>query len=348
MALLWGEGFSTYGSNADANRLSNLFYLSDGFHVNYARFAGQGITMVDAAKYYKEEVPGTPATIIFGRAIYLYDPETPTYHTSYPLFLLYDAFPTGNIHLKFHINASRLIEVRDGAGSLIATTSGHSIEASTWYYVEVKAIISNTVGQITIRVNEMQVLGTSADEDTQNGSNVYVKCIYTAGVHGAIQTFFDDGYICDTSGSKNNDFLGDIRVDEDVPDAAGAHTDFTPSAGSNYQNVDETPGPDSDTTYNDGSSVNDQDSYGLPALPAPAGTTIHAVIDQITVRKTDAGLRKCKILTRQSGTDYLGSEIVLSDSFTTETRVMENNPADSLAWEDADISGGEIGVEVTA
>ena len=86
----------------------------------------------------------------------------------------------------------------------------------------------------------------------------------------------------------------------------------------------------------------------MGALPAPSGTTIHGFKSQITVRKTDAGARKCKLLTRAGTTDQLGSEIALSDTYLTHTEIYEDNPDDAAAWEDADINAVEVGVEITA
>ena len=345
MTLLWFDGFESYADSIDANRLSNIYTAGLVYGTLYGR-NNRGVRLDGTGDYWTCKVTDTPATVIFGCVFKLNTTILPSYSFTYPFVTFYDAFPTGNIHLKFHLNSSRLIEVRNSADALIATTSGHSINANTWYYLEIKAKISDTVGQITININDVEVLSTSADKDTQNGTNAYVEAIGIKKVYN-VDTHIDDLYICDTSGSQHNDFLGDKRVDPVRSDAAGTYTQFTPSAGSNYQNVDETPGPDDDTTYNDDGTVGHKDSYNMGLLPSPAGTTIHGFKSQITVRKTDAGSRKCKPLTRSGTTDTLGTEIVLSDSFTTHFEIYEDNPDDSEAWADADINAVQVGVEVT-
>lgn len=352
MALLWFDGFESYGSIGDLDIMPNLEYydIYFGFSTLYGRRDSRGMTMSQYCRYVAE-VTGSPSSIVVGVAFKIVGGAPGAYSSFYSVISILDAFPAispaANKHLSVSVNASRVLEVRHGDGTLIATSSGHTMLNDVWYYLEVKATISDSVGQVTINVDEQEVLSTSANKDTCNGSNAYVGSVWLANTSGINSTYFDDFYICDTSGSKNNDFLGDIRIDAVRPDGAGTHTDFTPSTGSNYQNVDETY-PDDDTTYNDGDTVGYQDSYGLPALPSPVGTTIYGVKDQITVRKTDAGAMQCKLLTVQGGSDYLGDTIQLSDSFTTHARIMENNPDDSAAWEDADISSGELGVEITA
>jgi len=347
MALLWFDGFESYNDADDMEMIGYNCHAVD-IGTSSGRRSSRCLRLdqesFQSAGYVSVPVSGTPAIVIFGIAIYQNSNEAPT--DDKQLFRIYDLFAGGLLHLTFHANADRSIRIEDSADSILATSDTGVLSSLQWFYLEVKVTISGTVGQITIKKDGVSVLSTAANLNTLNGSNAYVGRIDISLTRSEVMNYYDDFYICDNSGTKNNDFLGDVRVDPVRPDGAGTHTDFSPSAGSNYQNVDETY-PDGDTTYNDGSGVADQDSYGLPALPSPAGTTIYGVKDQITVRKTDAGSRQCKLLTVQGGSDYLGDAIILSDTYITETRIMEDNPDDSAAWEDADISGGEIGVEIT-
>lgn len=347
MALQWHDGFESYANWVDANALANLEVSSFVSFGTDGRRGGRSWYGNSTGAQYTAKVSSTPATMFFGLALYLGSASAPSYNSSYPFIRILDGFISGNRHLNLFVKPDREIEVRDSAFTILGTTSGANILAYTWRYIEVKVTISDTVGQITINVGETEVLSTSADKDTLNGTNAYVGAIEFNYVH-TLKTHIDDFYICDTSGAKNNDFLGDIRIDPLRPNAAGTYTDFTPSAGNNYQNVDEVWGPDDDTTYNDGANVGNQDSYQMPDLPAPAGTTIYGVKVQGTIRKTDAGGMKCKLLTRAGTTDDLGDEITLSDSFTTHTKILEDNPADAAAWADADVNGMEVGVKITA
>jgi len=354
MALKWFDGFESYTDYLDVNALiypvAGNAAGGDGclFSSDYGR-NGNGMKMADWNHVTTFTLLSAPSsnTHIMGVALYLPYTGTPTSQWNTPSIALYDG--SGTKHVSFHLDENRDIDVYDGANSVIATTSGVSILSQAWYYIEIKAIIDDSVGQIVIKVNGTNILTTTADKDTLNGSNAYVQKVYFSGAYGIANAYWDDFYWLDGSGdAPHNDFLGDIRVDVLRPNGAGSHTEFTPSAGSNYQNVDETPGPDDDTTYNDGDTTNDEDSYALGNLPAPSGTTIYGVKSQITARKTDAGDRKCKVITRSGGSDYLGAEISLLDSFQTMAEIDEDNPDDSSAWEDADVNGMEVGIKVTA
>ena len=205
--------------------------------------------------------------------------------------------------------------------TLIGTSSGLTFDYGAWYYFEMKFKLADSPdGYITLWLNGNQILNETSI-DLLEGSDAYARRFIFRGVCSHLDVCFDDLYILDTDGdAPYNDRLGDIRVDAIRPSGAGSHTEFTPSAGSNYENVDGDY-PDDDTTYNDGDTTNDEDSYAMDNLPSPSGTTIYGVKSQITARKTDAGDRKCKIIRRVGGSDYLGDEETLSDSFQTFTKI---------------------------
>lgn len=348
MALLWFDGFESYGDWADM-ALTGKYSSGLGIYSNAAGRNGRCV-LSQIGRFFVA-IPENPQTIIFGDAIYLGNFDIPVSGATWyrQLFGFQPWYSTTAYNLTFRVNASRNIEVRQGlSGTLIGTTSGVTLLGQVWYYIQIKATISDTVGQVTIRINGVEVLNTSADKDTcHNGTYAYTRCVQIGHCY-AIDTYHDDLYICDDTGdAPYNDFLGDIRIDPLRPNAAGTYTDFTPSAGDNDENVDETY-PDDDSTYNDGTNVADQDSYALESLPSPASTTIYGVKSQITVRKTDAGAKECKLLTRVGTTDDLGDTINLSDTFTTHYKIFEDNPDDSAAFEDADVNGMEVGVEITA
>jgi len=345
MALHWLDGFESYYDQNDVNALPNL---DGGTKIScdntFGRF-GQGMRLewVDTYRYLAE-VTGSPDTIVVGFALKF--TTAPTSFNNYDILRLLDDFneATGNIHVRFRANGSGLIEARDSANSLLGTSSGHVISTNTWYFVEFKVYIHDSAGTIEVKVDGVTRLNLTS-QDTLNGSNAYVGGV-RLGNNYLNYTYMDDLYVCDTSGSSPcNDFLGDSRVDVLRPDGIGNTTQFAPSAGDNYENVDEVY-PDDEATYNDG-DLAEKDTYQLSDLSA-LGTTIYGSKSQITVRKTDAGSRKVKVVTRSNITDYLGDEKILSDTFQTFTKLYENNPDDAAAWEEADLNGSEVGVLVSA
>jgi hypothetical protein len=152
---------------------------------------------------------------------------------------------------------------------------------------------------------------------------------------------FDDFYICDTSGSFNNDFLGDARIKAVFPDGAGNYTEWTPSAGSNYQAVDENP-PDDDTTYVSSSTPNQRDTYTFGASGLPS-STVKAVVVNMQARKDDGGTREIAGMARSSSTDGVAATQTLASSYANYQGIFETDPNTSAAWGLSAVDGAEFG-----
>ena len=113
------------------------------------------------------------------------------------------------------------------------------IDLNTWYYVEMKFIPSNT-GRIIVRIDEEEMCDWSPyDFNPTNGTEQFAYLEFDLQVYDVI--YLDDIYVADSSGTFNNDLLGDIRIDNVHPNGAGNYTQFTPSAGANYECVDDNP-----------------------------------------------------------------------------------------------------------
>ena len=346
MALLWFDGFENYKDYSDIPPLRNSAFTSLGYEKTGMEFGAYGRRSTRGFRiWYTNKLLYTLASnyasFVTGIALYRNDTDIPSYSANYPFLGFYD---DATLQLGFYIVGTEIHVYSNGIK--LGETSGADISYQTWRYVEVKFTINDTTGTVEVRVNENTLL-TLSNVDTQNTANAYFNKFKFGSPYSNIYMDYDDLYLCDTAGAKNNDFLGDVRVDVLRPNGAGAYTQFTPSAGANYENVDEVY-PDDDSTYNQGSLVDDKDAYNVGDLPSPpVSTTIHGIKSQITIRKTDAGARECKVLTRSGTTDSLGDALALSDSYLTPTKIYEDNPDDSLAWEDADVNAMQVGVQIT-
>jgi hypothetical protein len=218
-----------------------------------------------------------------------------------------------------------------------------SVTQGEWNYLEGKVLVDNLVGTYEFRLNEVtQISGTNAD--TQHLS-VFPDIIYMGMVSGSGTNHFDDVYIADTTGSApQNDFLGDVTVEMVLPDSNGTTTNFTPSAGSNFENVDEA-NHDGDTTYNSTTTASNKDTLNFAAMTAAAGT-VYGVQTNFTARKSDVGARTMSDVIRSGGTDYDGSSISIGNSFKTYSEIHETNPNTSSAWTISEINSAEFGYKI--
>ena len=242
--------------------------------------------------------------------------------------------------------------------NLIEETPQNSIDMNTWFHLETKVFIHPTAGTYEVRLNEVTVLQGSGLNTQANSGEGIAKIFLNGGDHlvgsGCIDDFFFlDGNPSDDPVNPNNDFLGDSRIDVIYPDSPGTYSQFTPSAGANWENVDD---PDSipmggdiddDSTYNESNNVGNKDSYNHDSVIA-LGTPIFAAAQNSCVRKTDAGRRYIKQLIRSGGVDYLrDTEYYLTDFYKVTQRPLDVDPDTDLAWTEAKLNSVESGIEIT-
>jgi hypothetical protein len=150
--------------------------------------------------------------------------------------------------------------------------------------------------------------------------------------------------IWDTSGSYNNDFLGEVNVDAYLPDGAGNYAQLTPSAGSNYACVDETD-PNA-TDYVTSGTAGHIDTYTFTDMIGN-NPIVKAVVNNLWALKSDSGTMYAKSKYRRGGTDYTGSNLTPSTTYTCLQNIYETDPATSAAWTKANVNASEFGVEVS-
>jgi hypothetical protein len=219
----------------------------------------------------------------------------------------------------------------------------------TWYYIEIKVVIHDTAGSVELRINGATVASASGVDTRNGGTGVVNGFQFGAGHGGSSQRTnanFCDLYVCDGSGAINNSFLGDCKVECLFPNGAGAETQWTPSAGSNYQNVDETP-PNDDTDYNKSNTVDQVDTYAMTDLASTTGL-IYGVQYLDYVRKDNAGSRHIAPVARIGGTDYAGADASLGDSYVYTREIHELSPATAAAFTISEVNAMEFGLKVTA
>lgn len=263
-------------------------------------------------------------------------------------------FDTAVLHLTFAITSAGTIEVfRGAAGGTLIATSTSVLSAGTTYYLEFYVTIDDSVGVAKLRVNEVLDATLNFSGDTRNAGNATANVITYQSSLSATgwTTDQDDLYICDgtvgDSDQPNNDFLGDIRVESLLPSGAGATTQFTPSAGSNFQNVDDA-APNSDTDYNSTATIGNEDTFAMGNLATATGV-VQGVELINYARKLDAGSSVLAPVLRQSGVDYVGSDDALGTGYTYQSdQVYDVNPATGLPFTISEVNALEAGYKKTA
>lgn len=343
MALLFADSFDHYTFAQMGRKWSAVSGAGSGVSTSYGRNGTSGLRINSAGSSGNHVLNLTTnvTTIIVGMAAKF----TQSGIAADWLFL----GEGGTTHVYFRFNADASISAYNGSGTLLGTSAAGVLPSYTAQhnYIEAKVLISNTVGTVEVRINGSSTAVLSlTGKDTQNTANAYATQVtLAAGSPSASQeTYIDDLYICDTSGSEANNFLGDVRIEYVTTSGAGATTNFTPSAGSNYQCVDDNPAND-ETDYVSSSAPGDKDTYAMGNLSSTAGAIV-AVCVVSTDRKDDAGTRTHSHRVRLSGTESAGTAFSPTTSYVVHQSIFHTKPGGGV-WTISDVNSVEAGAELT-
>ena len=258
--------------------------------------------------------------------------------------------------ISFRDGSSRQVGVGiNGSGILFAERGGSTIDtgtvvlaADTWYYIEVKVLVANSGGSVEVRLNREVELSFSGD--TSSSGNDRITAVRFSGI-AFTNVRFDDIYICDTTGSTNNDYLADgsnnagaTRIITLYPNGEGNSTNLdVVRAPENWIAVGES-APDDDGTYVEGSSTA-RDTYTLNDLDVPV-SDIYGISNEIIYRKSGPGQKLVSTVIRTGGEDFVSTNENSLMEYVSKTTIHDQNPDTASDWTESDINSLEIGVDV--
>jgi hypothetical protein len=324
----------------DENGLLDDGWSSTSFSESEPRFGTQSVYNSSAYLYsnsYTFTLPVAAGTVVLGGGVKLQDPgDIPS--SGYPIMQIRTAISEG-IMLMVDSDYSLQVASTFSTSSFATVTLPVSLPPEVWNYVELKVKAHLTTGVVEVRIN---------------GSLVYSFTGKTAGTTGDITnvrvgganttTYWDDCYALDTTGSDNNDFLGDVRVEHLVPNADGDSSQWVGSDANSVNNWQEHLDPSFD--YVESDVVNDKDLYQLGNLPAG---DIEVFGVQVVARclKTDSGARGASLLAKLGGTEVASAVTLATSGRGRASAVMETKPGGG-AWTPTDVNGLQAGVKVTS
>ncbi len=259
------------------------------------------------------------------------------------------AFQEGaTVHVQVGLDSTGHIAVYRN-GTLLGSAASSPLLANTWYHIQAKTLIDSTVGTYEVRVDGVtggsNGVGAATGANTKNGGSGVITRISIGDGAGSQIVDLDDVIFLDTTGSLNNDFPGDCRIVATFPTGAGATTNWTPSTGSNWQNVDENPSND-DTDYNADSTVSDLDLYTRDAVTITGA--VLGVKHSLLTRKDDAGARQVAGVCRSGSTNFVGATQTLGSGYLYTSDLYETDPNTSAAWTQTNLNNAQFGVKVIA
>jgi hypothetical protein len=256
----------------------------------------------------------------------------------------------GTILCEIWQNVGGAIEVWRGSASvLLATSVPGVLNANVEAYIEVRVKFSATIGEVEVRVNGNPTPLISITGQNTGGTSATDLYLYSkaSGTRDHSAWYLIDP---DTGSAPTNTFLGHIRFATLNPSANGNSSQWVGSDGNstdNYLLVDDGSADDGDTTYVESATLNNKDTYAFGDMPV-ASSLIYAVCPVLHARKTDAGTRAIKPVTRRAGTDYDAAvDHYLGTTYTSYKQALIVDPSTSAAWTDSGVNAAEFGVKVS-
>jgi hypothetical protein len=249
-------------------------------------------------------------------------------------------------HVTLTVGASGEIKAFRGgtSGTLLGSTSAGVVTSDVMFWAEVRVTIDDSVGVVRVRVGGVEVL-TLTGIDTRNGGNASLTKIAWGGQKGFVGPgLLDDVLVMDTTGTSFNDWTGEVSLHYQAAASAGNHSQFTPTSGANYTNVDEASTPDEDTTKVSSTTVGHRDNYGVAAL----GITSGSVLAVIPVARAK-GTGQIALTLTSGGADDVGDAQTLAASykyFYGDQHLVD--PQTGAAWSFANADAAKPGVKVIA
>lgn len=343
MAILMQDGCDLHGTDeAKATDYGWFFYGGPNVLATGGRFGGGCFQIRYSTEGLRWSFVETSVTTIFVNTAFYYPAVSA--QTTYGFIQLRNN--TDVLMGKVKINDSDQVEIYDADDALQATST-EVTGSGVWQNMQIKAVAHATTGSIEVWVDGVQfAIATGIDTMPASGNQYFQQVIF--GTVNAGYAYRDDLVIWDNSGTGFNDWTAgkDLVIETNRCNAVGNLSQFTKSAGANnYENVDETPDHDVDTTYNYSSTSGQADRIGTDDLSVTPDT-IYNVRTRVVARKTDAGAATLKVGVYSSTTEDLSAAQGLSTDYEFFHHDNEINPADSAAWEKADIDALQVQYEV--
>ncbi len=241
MSTIGGNGFEdgaalgAAGSVVAAALALEYTVVGTGHAIVDGRKSGTLAWQAATGSYYTDIFGGTRTTVFLSGGLKLasYAASAAAGRSSFQ-------FMEGSI---CHVSLTLLetgIAVYRGDGSTLLGAATHTPGVSLWDWLQVKTTIHDSTGSVEIRDAAGTVLLALSGIDTKNGGTGFIDRIRVGNTSASSAVFaFDDYHVWDDTGSICNTWTNDTMILRRYPTGAGNYAQHTPSAGSNWQCVDD-------------------------------------------------------------------------------------------------------------
>lgn len=344
MALLWCDGFDQYGGNT--SNMTDGFYAQVGMSLSTLQVR-TGARSLAGGGSFRWVLPAAREVVGQGMAIYL----NMLPNVSDRMVLYQGKDGDNDPHLTVTVMTTGGLRIRRGGtvGTLLHET-GPVLTAEAWHHVEVRVVYDNSAGSVEVRINGVTVADI-ADVDTVATADALCHQLVAGEVNATTSTiWFDDFFVWDDQGTRNNDFLGDHRVRLLLPNQDTLDADFEVVGGGSpalgFEAINDVP-PNDDIDYIAGDSVGDESLFGFEDLPASI-SAVAALLVVGRMRKTDAGTCNVRMGLASGSSEALGFDRPITEAWTYWSDVMEVDPDTGAPWTRNAVNAALLKLERTA
>lgn len=240
------------------------------------------------------------------------------------------------------------------ANILVSSVPGLIVSGAS-QYIETGFKINNTTGGCIVRVDGVVAVSYtgntrrgSGNIDTASTNNRFTQ-VRMGGLAsgGGADIWIDDFYYADDTGTRNNDFVGDLSIYTLYSNATGDVSDWTRTgAASDILAVNEHPAIDDDAGYLASRTVGQKFLHNLDGITATSGIVVGAAVNHM-IRKDDSGSREVKSLLKASGVEASGTSVATPSSNANQQSIYETSPATGVPLTLAEVASLQTGAEVT-
>lgn len=346
MALRWVEGFETHSNFQQLTR--KYATSSGGLGTDPGRvfgIAAEPVSLVLVTPSF-----GTDNTAIVGIGVKMLQHFAAVGNSAQGWYL--ETGSAEQCHLEMESTSGTGFRFHLYRGATLIDTTAYT-DFGTWVYLEMNITVRDGVnGAYEIRLDGVVDSSGSGLNMADNGTDGWDVFAQRWSTTLSTRLAYDDIYVCDGTGAKNNDFLGPSVVEGVEVDLEGTTIEWAPASGVNNANMVDDPGgsnPVDINNHNGSDTDTEKDLFTYTDLQEITGT-IHGIQIGTQMAMAAAGTRTVKTVYRDPDTTEAdgASHVVSATSYDEFTEVFDDNPASAAAWDVADIDGGEFGYEVVS
>jgi hypothetical protein len=345
--LQWMDNFQNYGiGSASEPNLSNGVYTDITSNARAVTDPDPNVStpvmQTTNIGRFRKVLTTERATI--GLAFRVFCSSLPTTSNTFAVFF---ADASNAAHCTLHILTTGALAFYRGA-TLLGQTDGPAITTSSWQHLEMKVHIDAVAGSFELRVDGVPVM-VLEDINTKGAAGATIAQLLfgrSGSLASSVTTHMKDLAIWDTTGTRNNNFLGSCSVVSLRPDGDVDLGGWLPSTGATGFNLINQAVPNDATFVSAENPPPAASVFSLSNLPEEV-TSVRGLMTLVRTRKTDGGDAFLQTGLRSAAAIDTGADRPITPSFTYWFDISEEDPNTSGPWSPGAVDAANVQLDRT-